>query len=120
MACCLNAACLAVIDGGFYMKYTIAAVCVSIPDDGEDHLEVDHFKSQEEHPLTVSHTQQTMAEQRKLTIAVNNKIPAQIVSSHGCGTFSEEVFENCAQFVHKLSQFVFDQYKNCLKAKLVE
>lgn len=104
LACCINAACLALLDSGVPMKYTTAAVSCMLDKDS-DALIVDPSKKQENNARA------------QCTFAFDS-IDKNIVSSSTNGQFNVSEYQKCLNVCREACGRIFEFYKETMKKKL--
>ncbi|XP_017890063.1 exosome complex component RRP46 [Ceratina calcarata] len=101
LACTINAACLALINAGIPMKFTIAAVsCMIEEDTGDIVLDPDSIKLQNA--------------RAEFTFAFDS-MKKDVVCCHTAGCFTETEFLEAMDKCKQASQYVFDFYRNLVK-----
>lgn len=103
LACCINSACLALLDASISMKYLVAAVTCIINDQGEVTLDPD--LKQEKDAVAI------------FTFVFNNS-DFQIVTVSTEGNYSVQQFKECMTLCKAASRQVFDFYKKSMEKKL--
>ncbi|PBC33819.1 Exosome complex exonuclease RRP46 [Apis cerana cerana] len=101
LACTINAACLALINAGIPMKFTIAAVNCMIQE-GTNNIILDPDSTQ---------LQDAKAE---FTYAFDS-VKKDIICCYTAGCFTEEEFLETIDKCKQASQYVFDFYRNLVK-----
>lgn len=102
-SCCINAACLALLDAGVPMKSTVAAVQCTI--DESDNIVVDP----------------TPKEERDATatlIFAFESVDKNVVLAKGSGEFSNEQYHRCLVACQTAATDVFAMYRTALERKL--
>ncbi|XP_076233844.1 exosome complex component Rrp46 [Calliopsis andreniformis] len=101
LACIINAACLALINSGVPMKFTIAAVSCMIEEDTGDTI-LDPDNSQLQHARA------------EFTYAFDS-LKKDVVCCHTVGRFTQDEFFETMDKCKEASQYVFDFYRNLVK-----
>ncbi|XP_017766963.1 PREDICTED: exosome complex component RRP46 [Eufriesea mexicana] len=101
LACSINAACLALINAGVPMKFTIAAVNCMIHE-GNDEIILDPDETQ---------LQEAKAE---FTYAFDS-VKKDVICCHTTGCFTQTEFLESMDKCKQASQYVFDFYRNLVK-----
>ncbi len=108
LACCLNAACLALVDASLPMRSLFAAVTVAV------------IKSEEGGETMILVVDPTLKEQRSAEACVTlafDSVNGEILASHLEGRCSERQFQECLAAAKEASRTVFDFYRECLTKK---
>jgi exosome complex component RRP46 len=103
LACCVNAACLALVDAGIAMKFLFAAVTCVLDKDGNVVLDADK-----------------RAESRAACVVtfVFDSAKKDILASHVLGgRCSEKKFQECLGVAISAADKIFDFYRECVKRK---
>ncbi|TGZ46244.1 exosome complex component RRP46 [Temnothorax curvispinosus] len=101
LACAINAACLALINSGLSMKYTVAAVsCMIEKEAGEVIMDPD--------------SSQLKNAKAEFTFAFDS-INKDIVCCHSIGRFSQTEFLASMDKCRQVSKYVFDYYREVTK-----
>ncbi|KAK9309452.1 hypothetical protein QLX08_000931 [Tetragonisca angustula] len=101
LGCTINAACLALINAGIPMKFTIAAVNCMIQEDSEDIiLDPDNIQLQEA--------------KAEFTFAFDS-MDKNVICCYTTGCFTETEFLKAMDRCKQASQYVFDFYRNLVK-----
>ncbi|KAF3424063.1 hypothetical protein E2986_05214 [Frieseomelitta varia] len=101
LACTINAACLALINAGIPMKFTIAAINCMIQKDSEDIiLDPDNIQLQEA--------------KAEFTFAFDS-MDKNVICCYTTGCFTETEFLKTMDRCKQASQYVFDFYRNLVK-----
>ncbi|XP_077524513.1 exosome complex component Rrp46 [Amblyomma americanum] len=102
LACCINAACLAVIDAAVSMKCHIAAVTAAITQAGT--VVLDPNRQQEEEAKAVC------------TFSFESQ-ESKLVSTHTTGQFSRDEFQKCLALCQAAAGEIFAFYQDALKRR---
>ncbi|CAL7950052.1 unnamed protein product [Xylocopa violacea] len=101
LACTINAACLALINAGIPMKFTIAAINCMIEDDtGKIIIDPDSTQLQNA--------------KAEFTYAFDS-MKKNVICCHTAGRFTEKEFLETMDKSKQASQYVFDFYRNLVK-----
>ncbi|XP_071562313.1 exosome complex component RRP46 [Temnothorax nylanderi] len=101
LACAINAACLALINSGLSMKYTVAAVsCMIEKETGEVIMDPD--------------SSQLKNAKAEFTFAFDG-INKDIICCHSIGRFSQSEFLASMDKCRQVSKYVFDYYREVTK-----
>ncbi|XP_078000734.1 exosome complex component RRP46-like [Glandiceps talaboti] len=103
LSCCINAACMAMLDAGLPMKYLVASVTCCLDED--DVITLDPTDQQEKEAKSI------------FTFAFDSK-NKDIVTSHTQGIYTVEQFHTCLEACRTASQIVFDFFRDSVKRKL--
>lgn len=103
VACCINCCCLALLDAGVSMKYTMAAVNCCI--DFEGNILIDPTKKQEEQ----SHS--------TLTFVFDSK-DKNVLTVKAQGKYSREQFQKCLVLCRDACESVFKFFRETMEKKL--
>ncbi|KAK0049186.1 exosome complex component RRP46 [Biomphalaria pfeifferi] len=105
MACCINAACLALLDAAVHMAFMVAAVAVSVMEDGQ--IKLDPNKKEE-------------LEGRATLTFVFDSADLKVVSVVTSGTFSQEEYKKSIDLTRLAAERVFQFYRDSLSKKLMQ
>lgn len=100
ISCAINAVCLALLNSGIDMRFSIAAVTCTLSKKGEFQLDPGLFE-----------LENAMA----VFVFVFDSNEGQIVGTHTTGTFGVTHFKEAQQRCKKASAEIFDYYKHILK-----
>ncbi|KAL1460850.1 hypothetical protein WDU94_012790, partial [Cyamophila willieti] len=100
LACCINAACLALINSGISMRFTIAAVSCIINVDNEIILDANHIQSNK---------------CRASMSFVFDSQKQHLVTSQTGGNFSKDQYDECLIKCREASKLIFEYYKQVVK-----
>ncbi len=103
LACCVNAACLALVDAGVAMRFLFASVTCAITDDGE---------------IVVDPDGKECASAACVMTFVFDSVDRDILGSRiASGSCSENKFQLCLGVARAASEKVFEFYRECVKRK---
>ncbi|XP_050393972.1 exosome complex component RRP46 [Patella vulgata] len=103
LSCCINSACLALLDASIPLKYLIAAVTCCISDRGEITLDPD--LKQEKKSVAI------------LTFVFDSK-DFNVITVSTSGSFSNEQFQSCLMACREASKHVIAFYRESMLKKL--
>ncbi|KAH9504039.1 Exosome component 5 [Bulinus truncatus] len=103
LACCINAACLALLDAAVSMHFMVAAVAVSVMEDGLVKLDPD---------------KKTELEGRAFLTFVFDSVDLKVVSVISSGRFSQQEYRKCLDLTRLAAGKVFQFYRDSLSKKL--
>lgn len=103
LACCINSACLALLDAGISMKFLVAAVTCVIDD--KEEVILDPTSKQEKNATAL------------LTFVFDNK-DFNVVTVNTKGSYSSKQFKNCLCLCKAAAKQVFHFYKKSMEKKL--
>ncbi|CAL1530175.1 unnamed protein product [Lymnaea stagnalis] len=104
LACCINAACLALLDAAVNMSFMVAAVAVSVADEGQ--IKLDPSKNDEE-------------KGRASITFVFDSVDLNVVSIVTSGKFSQIEYKAGLELAREASQKVFQFFKDSMSRKLI-
>ena len=104
MACCINAAFLALLDACVPVKYMVASTCCVLTEDGTEPI-VNPTATQEENAIA------------HLTFAFDS-VDTNVVCCHATGRFSEEQYQLCLAECRSASTHVFAFYKEAIRERV--
>lgn len=103
LACCINAACLALLDAGVPMRFTVAAVGCMLDEEGQIILDPTLKQAKDAETL--------------MTFAFDS-IDNTVISVTTTGVYSQDIFQQCLSACKEASKEVFEFYRAALKRKL--
>lgn len=103
LSCCINAACLALLDAGIPMKYLMASVMCIIDKDGE---------------LILDPTEKQTREAKCLHTFAFESQEQKIITSTMQGTCTAEQYQSCLAACQKASQEIFTFYRTSTEKRL--
>ena len=104
LACCINAAFLALLDACIPVRYMVAATCCVITEGSTEPI-LSPTAAQEENAIA------------HMTFAFDS-VDNNVVCSHTTGCFSEDQFQLCLEVCRKANKQVFDFYREALRERL--
>ncbi|XP_005109238.1 exosome complex component RRP46 [Aplysia californica] len=105
LACCINAACLALLDAAVGLNFMVAAVASAVMEDGK--IVTDPEKKVEEKAVAV------------MTF-VFESVDHKLVSVLTYGKFTQEQYKVCRDLCRQTAQSVFAFYRESLEKKLLK
>ncbi|XP_076345707.1 exosome complex component Rrp46 isoform X2 [Tachypleus tridentatus] len=102
LACCINSACMALMDSGLAMKCLVAALNAIITTEGD--VLLDPSLKQEE-------------EAKACFIFAFESINCEVITSTTQGSYSETEFMKCLEICRSASMKVFDFYRECVRQR---
>ncbi|XP_013777505.1 exosome complex component RRP46-like [Limulus polyphemus] len=102
LACCINSACMALMDAGLAMKCLVAALNAVITTEGD--VLLDPSLKQEEEAKAC------------FTFAFES-INHEVITSNTQGSYSETEFKKCLEICRSASMKVFDFYRECVQRR---
>ncbi|KAI5748405.1 hypothetical protein M8J77_025182 [Diaphorina citri] len=100
LSCCINAACLALINSGISMRYILAAVSCIINDKNEVILDANQIQSNKSHA--------------SMTFVFDSQ-KKHLVTSQTGGNFSQNQYEECLIRCREASEHIFKYYKQVVQ-----
>lgn len=100
LSCCVNAACMALMNSGVSMKFLVAAVSCMI--DEEDQVKLDPSNKE------------LLGSKANLTF-VFDSTAKRIVASHTTGMFSQDQYQECLLKCRQASSEIFTFYRSLVK-----
>ena len=104
LACCINAAFLALLDACVPVKYMVAATCCIITEGSTE-------------PILSPTSAQEVNATAHVTLAFDS-VDHNVVCCHTTGSFSEEQFQHCLGMCREASKQVFAFYKEAVEERL--
>lgn len=103
LACCINTACLAMLDSSLGMKYLVAAVTALIDED--DKIFLNPTRKQEE------------CSKSCLTFAFDS-VKYNIVTVRAVGNYTNEQYQTCLSACREASRTIFQFYRESIQKKM--
>ncbi|XP_070577053.1 exosome complex component RRP46-like [Ptychodera flava] len=103
LSCCINGACMAMLDAGLPMKYLVASVTCAL--DNEDSIILDPTDKQEKEAKAV------------FTFAFDSQ-HYNVITSHTQGVFTLEQYHTCLDACRTASKVIFTFFRDSVKRKL--
>lgn len=103
LACCINGACLALLDAGISMKFLVAAVTCLIND--KEEITLDPNSKEEKNAKAL------------FTFVFDNK-EFNVITVNTKGSYSAQQFKKCMSLCKTASKKVFDFYRKSMEKKL--
>ncbi|CAG5114639.1 unnamed protein product [Candidula unifasciata] len=105
LACCVNAACMALLDAAVSMNFMVAAVSAAVTDKGE---------------IILDPVSRVEDEARAVLTFVFDSVDKNIVTVITSGQFSQDEYKKCLYLTKQACDNVFSFYKDSLSKKLLK